>query len=169
MIKKLFFLFLLPSFIFAQNNFSAIDSNVVWQKVFNENVSASNYIAYLNKSISQENPAILLDQYTTGQSTYMDLIEDKKYLSSFFKQPAKFDYQVDFKDDRYRVTVRNIAFKGIAITLYGVTNDADTYLDESLIRNRDGKLRKNNVSQKVQTQLNLVFTKIFTYSAPKDW
>jgi hypothetical protein len=65
-----------------------------------------------------------------------------KNLSAFFKQPARFDYRVEFKENRYRATARNIVFKRIAVTLYGVTDDADTYLDNPIIRNRDGELLK---------------------------
>jgi hypothetical protein len=59
---------------------------------------------HINKSISQENPSELVEKYTSGQFTYMDLIEDKKYLSAFFKQLAKFDYPVEFKENKYRIT-----------------------------------------------------------------
>jgi hypothetical protein len=167
--KIIIFLFLFPFILIAQNNFAAVDSNVVWEQVFNDSVVATDYLKHLNISISQENPAILVNDYTSGQSTYMDLIEDKSSLSAFFRQPVKFDYRVDFKEEKYRVTIRNITFKGISITLYGVTDDTDTYLDNSLIRNRDGELRKNKMSQRIQYQLNSVFTKIFTYKTPDGW
>jgi len=167
--KTIYLLLVLPFCLAAQHNFEAIDNNVIWEQIFEDTVSTKDLIVQINKNISQKNSAILEDKNTYGQSTYMDLIKDKKSLSAFFKQQARFGYSVEFKENKYRVTVRNIAFKGIAISLYGVTNDSDTYLDASLIRSRDGQLRKNKMSNKVLNQLNIAFTKIFTYKAEKDW
>jgi len=67
------------------------------------------------------------------------------------------------------VTVRNIAFKGISVSIYGVTDDADTYIDKSMIRTRDGELRKNNMSQNVLTRLDIAFKKLFTHQTVAGW
>lgn len=62
-------LFLLPFCAIAQHNFSAVDSNVVWQLVFNDTLSAVDYMKHINKNISQEHPVGLIERYTSGQFT----------------------------------------------------------------------------------------------------
>ena len=167
--NKIILLLLFPFCAIAQHEFKAVDSKIVWQQVFADSVSAQDYIKHINTTLSQQIPAQLNTDYISGQTTYMDLIDDKSSLSAFYRMPIKFDYLVEFKDHQYRVTVRNIAFKGISVSIYGVTDDADTYIDKSMIRSRDGELRKNNMSQNVLTRLDIAFKKLFTHQTVAGW
>ena len=170
MIKKIALLFIIiPFCAIGQENFKAVDSKVVWQHVFEDSISAQKYLKHVNTLISQENPAQLTVDYISGQSTYMNLIEDKSSLSAAFKKPAKFDFNIDFKEGKYRVTVRNIALEGISLTLYGVTDDSDFYLDKEFIRTRDAQLRKNKMAKRLLTRLDSALIKLFTYKSQDNW
>jgi len=167
--KLFLILFLFPIFVFSQDNFQAVDGNVVWQRVYKDSVSSQQYIKHLNTTLSQEVPCKLVADYTSGQTTYMDILEDKSSLSAFYKKAVKFSYVVDFQEGKYRVTVKNIAFEGIEVSIYGVNDSSDTYLDASLIRSRDGELRKNNMAQHILQRLDTSFTDLFAYKDQAGW
>lgn len=167
--NKLILLLLLPFCAVAQHDFKAIDNKVEWSHIFKQDISIEAMTQHLHTSFNHLNDLIITDNSIQGTTDYMPLITNTEYLSAGFSQPIKINYRIDFKEGRYKVTVNNIVFKGIIITISGVGDQSDLYADTALIRTRDGELRKNKQAQKVFTRLHDAFIKEFTYKAPEKW
>lgn len=150
-------LFLLSVFIFGLSygqaeNFIINNSQVQWQKVY-ETAKPFDEVKMLFK---EKNNIVIIEQtensvsgeiknltmnYKKAGFTYMGtpiiLNETNKY-SGFFK--------IDFKDGRYRATVRNLTSEGMNMTLYGgglgLGSNLNTTLEQLTLNNK-GEMRKN--------------------------
>jgi hypothetical protein len=167
--NKLIVILLLPLCALAQHDFKANNNHVEWTHVYNDTISLKDIEAQLRTNISHNEEINVTATSITGTTDFMPMISNTTSMAPAFKQPVKFNYRVEFKENRYRVFINNIVFKGIAVTIYGVTNDNDTYANTSLIRNRDGELRKNKQAQRVFERLHESFLNTFTYNPPDKW
>ena len=169
--KKILFLSIfIVNFCFGQTeNFIFSDSQVQWQKVYETSKSFDS----LKAIIKEKNNLKILEQTDTSISgeinnltmnyrkagfTYMGtpmiLNETNKYSGYF---------SIDFKEGRYRATVRNVSSEGMTVTTYGgglgLGSNVSTTL-ETLALNNKGVMRKNfpKVSGKI---IDVTFTNLF--------
>lgn len=167
--KKIILILLLPFCAIAQHSFEANDNHVEWKQIFKDTVKVDLMQSHLQSVFNHEGNIIVSDQVINGTTEFMPIVTDLSDLSPAFRQPLKLNYKIEFKEGRYRVFVNNITFKGIPITIYGVTNYDHYYADTTLIRTRDGELRKNKQAQRILTRMHDAFIKLFTYKAPDKW
>ena len=136
--KNYFILVLLTfsTLIFAQiENFSINQGNVSWQKVYETNVDIpsalkSNYKLKINGETKNELTGtvenLLMDYKGAGYA----LLSASNYANH--KTLYDFDFKIDLKEDRYRVTVFNIKMKGSYVADFlGTASKGGT--DESTI------------------------------------
>jgi hypothetical protein len=99
--------------------------------------------------------------YKKAGHTYMGtpviLNETNKY-KGFFK--------LEFKEGRYRATVRNVSSEGMTVTMYGSGLGLGSQLDttlENMALNKKGELRKGfpKVSGKI---IDVTFTNLFDFT-----
>ncbi|MBN8623218.1 MAG: hypothetical protein J0L47_08835 [Flavobacteriales bacterium] len=151
--KKLFLLFIFISgFAFGQmENFVVNDGQVQWQKVY----ETTKTFDEIQKAVKNKNNVKITEQtentiigefkglimdYRKAGHTYMGtpivLNETNKYYGLF---------KIEFKDGKYRATIRNVASEGMTMTMYGaglgLGSDLDTTL-ETMVLNKKGEVRK---------------------------
>ena len=167
--KKTLLLLLFTTFATAQNHdFKIENSQVIWTHIFTDTVSVEPMANQILKFFPHTRSQNTTSKYLSGSTDYADLINNKKGLNGFWRQPVKFNYTVYFKEGKYRVLINNITFKSLEISVYGVTNSSDTMLDDSFIRN-DGTFRKNKMYEKIMQELHQTFMQRFTYKTDSDW
>lgn len=151
--RKLILLFVLISGLsFGQiENYVINDGQVQWQKIYETNKTFDEILkAVKNKNnikiTEQSENAItgefkgLIMNYKKAGHTYMGtpivLNETNKYYGLF---------KIEFKDGKYRATIRNVASEGMTMTMYGgglgLGSDLDTTL-EAMALNKKGEVRK---------------------------
>ncbi|SIS30633.1 hypothetical protein SAMN05421639_101979 [Chryseobacterium shigense] len=176
--KKIFLLFVLISgFTFAQiENFVVEGSQVSWQKVYETEKSFEEIIETLKtrnsliikekneNSIEGEISNLIMDYRKAGH-TYMGtpiiLNETNKY-KGFFK--------VEFKDGKYRATIRNVSSEGMTVTMYGSGLGLGSRLDttlENMALNKKGEIRKGfpKVSGKI---IDVTFNNLFDFTKNEE-
>ena len=167
--KKTILLMLLPYMALAQHDFKAANNAITWTHIFTQEVNAADYASYLLKELPHATPQTINGDLINGTTAFAPILLDRKGLPAAYTNEVRFNYTVALKDGRYRVQVNNIAYKGIAVTIWGVTNDSDTYIDETLIRTRDGELRKNNITSKILQSLHNALIEKLSYKKPEGW
>jgi hypothetical protein len=167
--KKTILLMLLPYMALAQHDFKAANNAITWTHIFTQEVNAADYASYLLKELPHATPQTINGDLINGTTAFAPILLDRKGLPAAYTNEVRFNYTVALKDGRYRVQVNNIAYKGIVITLWGVTEDSDTYIDRTLIRTRDGELRKNSTTAEILQRLHDAFIEKFTYKKPEGW
>jgi hypothetical protein len=167
--NKILLLLLLPFLAMAQHNFNANNNRVEWSQVFSDSITIIKMETQIRAKLINIEEIAITKNSISGTTDFIPLISNFEDLAPAFRQPVKFNYRMEFKEDRYRVFINNIVFKGIIITLYGVTDNDHFYADTELIRNRDGELRKNKQAKRAFKRLHNAFISTFTYTAPEKW
>lgn len=145
-------LIFISSFAFGQTeNFVITNGQVQWQKVYETTTTFDEILKVVkNKNnikiteqtentISGEFKGLIMNYRKAGH-TYMGtpivLNETNKYYGLF---------KIEFKDGKYRATIRNVASEGMTMTIYGaglgLGSDLDTTL-EAMALNKKGEMRK---------------------------
>jgi hypothetical protein len=139
----------------TETNFTLEDGVIFWQKVFKGNSDNVQHPKLINNKAENCN---------TGKC---------KSASMFLFEDFSFNYKIENKENRFRVTIQNIRFNNsVQLDLGGVVTDVKSNsLGDFVIRSKDGKLRKNKAVQKALECLNNYFIEIFTPKPPKkdDW
>lgn len=178
--KKIIYILLIittPLFSQTQNNFEVeTDGNIIYKNIFelgdSNKENLLNYLKTLsNITISESENDIV--------GEIKDLrINTKKYGNGsgfpiFLRESLSSDFLIQFKDNRYRVILKNIGFLD-DVSLYSQTTfkDSDnfTYLTEFYVKN-DGTLRSGKMVEKTLDVMNNHFTDLFTYKVviDNDW
>lgn len=179
---KLFLFLLLTSFITnAQNskiefeNFKLQDDKkIVWQKIFEINDANKDSIVKIldnyKTSSSFLNNLSLKDYSLTGLSNYVK-ISDVSNLPLAAQSEYNCFVVIDVKDNKYRVTVKNLTFKPLKINM-GIVDINHVYpLEELTVRNNHHEIRKNKTARRVLSNINKDLIQIFTIKPIKkdDW
>lgn len=151
--RKIILLFVLISGLsFGQmENYVINDGQVQWQKVYETDKTFDEILKGVrnknNIKITEQNENTiagefkgLIMNYRKAGLTYMGtpivLNETNKYYGLF---------KIEFKDGKYRATIRNVASEGMTMTMYGgglgLGSDLDTTL-ETMALNKKGEVRK---------------------------
>ena len=145
---KLLLLFLLiGSFTFSQeHSFKLQDRSVIWQKVFDGSADQ-----ILHPKLKDGHVSKLTFQHCPGTSIFM-------------REDIHFDYKIESKDNRFRVTINNIFFENsVQINLGSVSTDIkSTNFEDYVVRHKKNELRDGFTHRKNYTCLEDLFTKIFT-------
>lgn len=147
-------------------NFKIEKGNIIWQKVFKSNkidkVKSFLKSNEFTNTLKEENNSF------SGRTTNTKkrLVKNSPYYATF-----GFDgfCTIDFKEDKYRVTLKDIVFDGPTITVLGVQQKQDYPLQLQVIKNTKIKNRKKVI--KVLTTLNTLLINNFTLQTTKkeDW
>lgn len=164
--KLLLFITLLTSSFYAQENFKIENNSIIWQKVFDN-------FTNLDLKQLQQNPFCANLQFNnviSGTSNYYQF-PNKEGLPVFAYQDFKCFILVEEKENKYRVTISNITFKGLEIEVFGVKNKSEEYLSFYALKNNGGELRKNNSITNTLNSLNNFFIETFTLKEiiKSDW
>ncbi len=151
--KKLFLLFIFISgFAFGQmENFVVNDGQVQWQKVY----ETTKTFDEIQKAVKNKNNVKITEQTeNTIIGEFRDVIMNYKkagvgYLMTpiILNETNKYNgfFKLDYKDGKYRATIRNVSSKGMNVTLYGgglgLGSSLDTTL-ETMVLNKKGEVRK---------------------------
>ncbi|KGO88566.1 hypothetical protein Q765_01270 [Flavobacterium rivuli WB 3.3-2 = DSM 21788] len=106
--KKIFFvvLFLLSVTCFAQEtNFLVSDSKVVWENVF---ISSETNIPNVIARHSRLKITSSADNIYKGKG--IDVRNTCPGTSDFFKDDLSFDFEIELRDGKYRVTITNMVY-----------------------------------------------------------
>jgi len=177
--KKILYILLLittPLFSQSKSNFEVeLDGNIVYKNIFEIGNSKKEDVLKYLKTLSN---FTILDSENDIIGEIKDLrINFKKYGNSsgypiFLRFSLSSDVLIQFKDNRYRVILKNIGFLD-DVSLYSSKtfkeSDNFTYLSEFYIKN-DGTMRTNTMVDKTLDVMNKHFTDLFTYKVVEnDW
>jgi hypothetical protein len=157
--KYLIFL-LSPFFAIAQNDFKVEKEQVIWQKVFDNNVSSNDF----DKSFKTR--TLFLNSQFSDNQIY-GITEPKTLIKYDWSMPiyasylTYFTYRVEFKENRYRVTVNDI-------TQVVTTDKTETTLTGFILK-KDQTLRTGRNHQKFLLKLHEALDKEFTYKPESKW
>lgn len=136
-------------------NFISQDGKVYWQKVFEH--SPSDTLAV--KRFFDSNPL-----FTKNQNSYTAEIILTEYTNEpnmnipfILHSPAKMIFHVQFKEDRYRVTVENITWSGNAGTTGTITITQSVGLSMQDLISKQGKFKANGCKHTNICLLNLFY------------
>jgi hypothetical protein len=145
-------------------------------KLYEEGKSAS-FPLNISASMKVETDKMLVPSYNIIGEIKDLRINFKKYGNSsgypiFLRFSLSSDVLIQFKDNRYRVILKNIGFLD-DVSLYSSKtfkeSDNFTYLSEFYIKN-DGTMRTNTMVDKTLDVMNKHFTDLFTYKVVEnDW
>jgi hypothetical protein len=159
--NKLLLVLLLPFCALSQHEFKTLDSRIVWQHTFTDTVQPLQLFDVLKLR-----PAYIDCNYDQniifGHSDFIDLIKDNSRLAIYARYDVRYSYSIDFKEDKYRVTLTNLFFDPL---------DArrSLTLDDLLLKSKDGSLRSAKIHQRFYERLHEALIKEFTYTAPEKW
>ena len=156
--KKFTFILLFITYsITAQHNFTIVNNSLQWQVIFNKDTN-TNIVDYFKKNPFTS--ALTFTENISGISNWHQL-QNKKGLPIFAYQDFKAFITIEEKEDKYRVTVTNIIFKGVEISFGGVTNKSEDHLEALALKN-DFTIRPSKPTQNTLNALNTFFTDTFT-------
>jgi hypothetical protein len=171
--KNLLLLFaLLPFLNHAQSNFFIEQNELIWQKVYDIKSSPEEFKNHLLKNLEFSDIEVSNDQIIATINNLK--IDYKGYGKSAFSTSAyipQSDFHaltiIEFKDDRYRVTVKDISTSWSTESL--LYNDGITERIEILALNRNG-FKKRFISKDAPI-INFTLNKLFKPQKPKkdDW
>lgn len=164
-------LILLTSTIYSQKyidtlyNFKAIEGSIIWQKVF-ENEEKELQQAFKQNVLNKTKTTNLIELETSiSYNIEKDIINIKKYggsslFSAFFIQEENnYFVNIDFKDQKYRVTIRNFTSSTTSATL-------KINLEQYILRKK--KMKNNKFNKKNLKIYDDYFTDKFTINTKKD-
>ena len=122
--KKIFYLFLFaPLFLFSQvENFSILNNQIQWQKVYESKLTKTDLLHFLKSSnkfseLSESENSI----YGITQNLQVDFKKFSNYPSIFVQQTKIISkFIIDFKENKYRVIVKDII-------IHDPTNEINSY------------------------------------------
>lgn len=173
--KKLILLFslTLSQFVFAQKyldtlyGFKLDNSKLIWQKVYRANNKTkvkfkTSVLTNINKQNLQEYDNLISFEVKG------DNIDFKKYggkwgnTPTFVQYPQNYLVIAEFKDNRYRITVKSVFVD------YSTAGLGKTELSEIVIKRSKGKIKNNSLNKKSLKYYDLHFSSIFNIKTKKD-
>jgi hypothetical protein len=148
-------LLLLSSIAFGQNNnFIVEDSLIIWRKVYE---NSKNFLELKN------NPRLEFKTDTTGFIKKTNFSNDKLY-------ELVGEFRIEFKENRYRVSIFNIRFYKIGTNTVENAKELESTTDVSIEKvalKRNGNVREYTATE----ELNRHFINLFTIKAKgkSDW
>lgn len=147
-------------------NFKLKEGVIIWQKIYQDHQfkEVENQI----KSNQFTKTLTLLDSVFSGRTnnTKKRVVKNWPYFATFgFDGYAT----VEFKNNKYRVTVKDIIFDGPTTNIYGVMQKQDYPLQLNVIKkNKIRNTKKNNnVLRKIDSILNSKF--VISDKVVEDW
>lgn len=142
---------------FAQENFLVENGDLVWQKVFEATPSPSQLAAQLSNVSELDNT--INGELTDIEANYAAQGYRRMQISIYMTNPYSANVQVELKDDRYRVTVRNIRFVDLESTSY--RNATKQYTPVSFLLVNGNSLKSSKTAQRSYDILNGDFLRRF--------
>lgn len=163
--KAIYFL-IFTSFCYSQDikydRFSIENNKIIWQNVYQKD--SINNIENI-KSI----PSLKFSSEKIASAAKQSC--KCKGISAYMYSVFGFNVLVEEKQDKYRITVTDIAFEtNLQYTIGSITTSNETTtLNEMELRTSDYKFRKNATSQQNMNCLDNFLIDFFKPKAKKDW
>ncbi|TVZ55635.1 hypothetical protein OD91_0890 [Lutibacter sp. Hel_I_33_5] len=156
-------LLLISSSLFSQKyldslyNFKLIEKQITWQKVFT-NIDSSKINSHLATTEFSSTLKKLKTSFTGRTvNTQKRVVKNHPYFATF-----GFDgfCKIEIKSNKFRVTLKDIYFRGPTIQVYGVQNKQDYPLQNNVIKKNQIKnsKRNNRLLKKLDSIINSKFT-----------
>lgn len=168
-ILLLIFIFSCINFTFAspaENNFSIKDGKLVWQKVFDTELTKNElfrYFAYNGafEVIKEEDSTLLLQH----KKAVLNFKPYKGAVIMAMHSPATAQAVIQYKDGKYRVTVTDVIYHSdLSVSLRGVSTNSNTQysLDEIAYNFKKQEYRSSFKSRGYAEMMNNIFIDLFT-------
>ncbi|MGM1056053.1 MAG: hypothetical protein ACQEWG_09225 [Bacteroidota bacterium] len=162
--RALFFFLLISAGAFGQQNFTTENNEVVWQKIYESELSKDDI-----KEIIEKDPVLTsVAENFIGVSVPVKL-DCEQTQPIFMRDQIQYFTSIDFKEGRYRVTVSKIELlPSTTASLYGVetTNNPVPYNDYQVKKN--GELRTGKMLQNSRECLNKYLQEKFNFKKSSD-
>lgn len=164
------FIVLFTAFLTLSNPFTIVNGSVVWQQVYDTSTDIETMQQYLLTQGSLTDVQVVANQITGTISTPIDLSAAGAKVMGTPMYISKYDYKgrftVQFKDNRYRVTISDIVLVQTETDIFGDVGTTDTF--DSYIM-RKGEFKKA-FAKKHYKIIHPTFLNIFTLQQlDTDW
>lgn len=160
-----FFLFLNTS---KTDNFYIEDSQVIWQKVYTTELSKEQLITEIRNSGYFNNTSLHGDTMTAEISElYLDFkgYGDKTKLPRLGARYMKSYVIIDFKKEKYRITIKNMRFRPIVTG--GDSYDRTIHLEEVALQ-KEADSFKEKFLKNTSKVMDFTFQKITDFKESED-
>ncbi|MEJ5105557.1 hypothetical protein [Chryseobacterium sp. MYb328] len=155
-----------------ENSFSINNKQVVWQKIYDSTKNIDEVKNILTSSgkvnVTSIESGILNGDVSDYMMDYKGAGNTRAgtpifiYSSKFFT-----NFKIEFKENKYRVTITNIRLKGNSGSLYSsgvaISNDGNENLESYALTN-DKESFRNNFEGRASKIINYSFTQLFDVS-----
>lgn len=150
----------------AQDNFKAESNNIIWQQVYDSNLSEDEIKAQLRSN------AILSEVAGNLTGTSMpEKISCAETTPIYMRDALQYFTQIEVKEGRYRVTLSNFQFTpSVVVSFYNVeTSNAPVAIEDYMLNN-SGEMRTGRMHTNSRDCLNRYFQDFFSFSkVNNDW
>lgn len=162
------FLLLLPCLYLAQKeNFTSVNRQIQWQKVYETSFSQNEILSIIKNSGKFTNIFTDNDSLT---GSFSDLMADYKGAGSttmgttIYVQNSSINanFKIDFKEGKYRVTITNILLNELMDLGLGISNTKSP-IENYTLKNGKDEFRKT-FEQRDARIYNYTFTNFFDFS-----
>lgn len=158
----------------TSHNFNLSESlNVNYQQIFKaQNITAEAFKSEIIKQTNIKNVEIN-DNTITGQIVDLKVnkTEDGPATPIFLREDFNADFTIEFKDNKYRVTITNIVFIDRQSLLAYNSDNAEvlkTNIEDLVVKKKKQKFKTSKTIDAALNYTNLHLTKLFTYKQTKD-
>jgi len=150
------------------------DKQLVWQKVFDYKASKDsivNLLVEIKNTNSFLNNLKLNDYTLSGLSNYVKISDVKKLYGVASNTEYKCFIVIDIKDNKYRVSVSNVTFKNIPVTVGSYTLNNEFTLYKLTVKSNNKDFKKGNLAKNTLHSFNKDFIDFFTIKEilKNDW
>jgi hypothetical protein len=181
--KKLILLLLLLQFsnLYSQvskieyKNFKLQDNKeLIWQKVFEVNVSKDSLLKLIQGSVISNSfiNNLKYENYTFNGTSNFEKLTNISGTPIGARTEYNCFVKIDIKENKYRVTIENIKFKPINFDFGGVEINHSYTLKEMVVRTSKHEIRKNSNSRKMLSNFNIDLLNLLQLKEDKkkeDW
>lgn len=162
--NKILLLLLLSFNCYSQDiaeNFTVKKNIITWSKVYE---FKDDPIPFL-----KQNLALKFDEKNSGAA--QDLNLRCKSISIYARENFKFNFLIEIKDGKYKVTASNFVFSNsFNINLSGISsNETPSTIEKYELRNKDNTIRTNSQSKTNINCLNDYLSELFQIKPTKEW
>ncbi|APZ46313.1 hypothetical protein BW723_08385 [Polaribacter reichenbachii] len=150
------------------------NKSLKWQKVFDLTISKDSIVKLLEVNLNNNSffNELKYSKYRfTGFSNYKLLSDVKKLYGVASNTQYKCFIVIDVKDNKYRVSVSDITFKNIPVTVGNVTVNNEYTLYKLTVKGNNKNFKKGKLAKNTLHSFNKDFIDLFTIkeNIKTDW
>jgi mRNA-degrading endonuclease HigB of HigAB toxin-antitoxin module len=150
------------------------DKSIKWQKIFDLKIPKDSIVKLLKINLNNSsffNELKYSEYQFNGLTNYKLLSNVKELYGVASNTKYKCFIVIDIKDNKYRVSVSNITFKNIPVTVGNVTVNNEYTLYKLTVKSNNKNFKNANLAKNTLHSFNKDFIELFTIkeNTKTDW